>query len=96
MAKRCFIGFDCGQMGCKVALYNIDGPALRSLSRKMNFSYPNPGWVEMSATRYFENIVNGITECLQKSGVPGEDVKGISSSGIRSTELCLWTTISIP
>lgn len=80
--KPCFIGFDCGTMGTKVALYDIDGTCLAEAFSENAFSYPHPGWVEMSASAYFENIANGITECLQKSGVPGSAVKGISSSGI--------------
>ena len=82
MTKPCFIGFDCGTMGCKVALYDLDGMCLAESFSENEFSYPNHGWVEMNAIRFFENIVNGISECLHKSGVPGEAVKGISSSGI--------------
>ena len=70
MTKPCFIGFDCGTMGTKVALYDVDGICLAEAFAENEFSYPHPGWVEMNAMKYFENIVNGITECLQKSGVP--------------------------
>lgn len=80
--KPCFIGFDCGTMGCKVALYDIDGLCLAEAFAENEFSYPNPGWVEMNAMTYFENVVNGIAECIQKSGVPEEAIKGISSSGV--------------
>ncbi len=80
--KPCFIGFDCGTMGTKVALYDVDGMCLAEAFSENQFSYPHPGWVEMDAMAFFENIVTGITECLEKSGVPGSAVKGISSSGI--------------
>lgn len=80
--KPCFVGFDCGTMGTKVALYDLDGLCMAEAYAENEFSYPQPGWVEMDPERYFENIVNGITECIQKSGVPSSAIKGISSSGI--------------
>lgn len=80
--KACFIGFDCGTMGTKVALYDIDGNCLAEAFAENSFSYPNPGWMEMDAMVFFENVVKGIAECIEKSGVPAEAIKGISASGI--------------
>lgn len=63
--KACFIGFDCGTMGTKVALYDVDGNCLAEAFAENSFSYPNPGWVEMDAMVFFENVVNGIAECIE-------------------------------
>ena len=54
--KSCFIGFDCGTMGTKVALYDIDGQCLAESYRETEMLFPNPGWVEMDANAYIQNI----------------------------------------
>ncbi len=77
-----FIGFDCGTMGTKVALYDLEGHCLAEAFAENEFFYPHPNWVEMDAGKFYENVVNGMQECLAKSGVSGDDVKGISASGI--------------
>lgn len=69
-------------MGTKVALYDIDGQCLAESYRETEMLFPNPGWVEMDANAYIQNITFGIKDVLVKSGIPGEAVKGISSSGI--------------
>jgi xylulokinase len=78
----CFIGFDCGTMGTKVALYTIDGECLATFYKEIETFKPNVGWVEMNAIDFFNNVVEGIRAVLADSGVPGSDVKAISASGI--------------
>lgn len=80
--KPCFIGFDCGTMGTKTALYTVEGECLAESFRETEFTYPHPGWVQLDANRYVESIVLGIQDVLEKSGISSEDVKGISASGI--------------
>jgi len=80
--KPCFIGFDCGTMGTKTVIYDVDGQCLAEAFRETQFEYPHPGWVQMDPNRYLESIIMGIQEVLLKSGVPGKAVKGISASGI--------------
>lgn len=77
-----YIGFDCGTMGTKVALYNADGQCMAESYRETETHTPHLGWVEMDANRYYESIKMGIIDCLQKSKVDGKDVRGISASGI--------------
>ncbi|MDR1212626.1 MAG: hypothetical protein LBK54_00755 [Propionibacteriaceae bacterium] len=78
----CFIGFDCGTMGTKVALYDIDGQCLAVWFDEVQTSVPKPGFVEMDANQYFTNIITGIRDVIAKSGVPGSSVKAISASGV--------------
>ncbi|MFZ5975824.1 MAG: xylulokinase [Bacillota bacterium] len=80
--KTCFIGFDNGTMGTKVGLYDLDGNCLAVAFNEVHCTYPNPGWVEMDANEHFENVVKGIAEVIQKTGIDPANIKGISGSGI--------------
>jgi xylulokinase len=69
-------------MGTKVGLYDLDGNCLAVAFNEVHCTYPNPGWVEMDANEHFENVVKGITEVIQKTGMDPDNIKGISGSGI--------------
>ena len=79
---KAFVGFDCGTMGTKVGLYNIDGQCLAEFYKEIPITYPAPGHVEMNAMDFYDNVVEGIAAVIAKSGVSADDIKGISSCGI--------------
>lgn len=77
-----YIAFDCGTMGTKTALYSIDSTRVAEAYRENRISYPRPGWAEMDANGFVENVREGVRECLAKSGINPAEVRGISASGI--------------
>ena len=82
MTKRYYIGYDCGTMGTKVAIYTIDGQLVADAYREHEILYPKPGWAEMEAEQFYRVVADGIKECVTKGKVDPDEVGGISCSGI--------------
>jgi xylulokinase len=77
-----YIGYDCGTMGTKVAVYADDSTLMAEAYRPHEIKYPNPGWAEMEPEQFYRVVTDGIRECMKKSGIGPKDVKAISASGI--------------
>ncbi len=82
MTKRYYIGYDCGTMGTKVAIYTIDGELVADAYREHVIFYPKPGWAEMEAEQFYRVVADGIKECLKNGNVDSNEIGGISCSGI--------------
>lgn len=82
MSTRYYIGYDCGTMGTKVAIYTEEGELVSEAYREHKILYPKPGWAEMEAEQFYRVVTDGIKECLGKGKVDPHGVKGISCSGI--------------
>lgn len=80
--SKYYIGFDCGTMGTKTAIYREDSTRMAEAYRENRISYPQPGWAEMDALGFVRNVREGVRECLAKSGVNPGEIRGISASGI--------------
>jgi xylulokinase len=77
-----YIGYDCGTMGTKVAIYADDSRLLSEAYRPHEIKYPKPGWAEMEPDQFYRVVAEGIRECLKKSRIDPKDVRAISCSGI--------------
>lgn len=77
-----YIGYDCGTMGTKVAIYAEDSTLIAEAYRPHEIKYPRPGWAEMEPNQFYRVVTEGIRECMQKSRINPGDVRGISCSGI--------------
>jgi len=77
-----YIGYDCGTMGTKAAIYSLDGDLIAEAYREHEIKYPRPGWAEMEPEQFYNVATDGIKECVEKSGLNPGDIKGISDSGI--------------
>jgi xylulokinase len=82
MTKRYYIGYDCGTMGTKVAVYTIDGELVADAYREHVILYPKPGWAEMEAEQFYRVVADGIKECIKTGNVDPNEIGGISCSGI--------------
>lgn len=82
MNTHYYIGYDCGTMGTKVAIYTGEGELISEAYREHVILYPKPGWAEMEAEQFYKVVSDGIRECLRKGKVEPGAVKGISCSGI--------------
>ena len=82
MSQRYFIGFDCGTMGTKVAIFTSSGQLVSEAYREHKILYPKPGWAEMEAEQFYRVVTDGIKECLKTGKVEPDGIAGISCSGI--------------
>jgi xylulokinase len=77
-----YIGYDCGTMGTKVAVYADDSTLVADAYRPHEIKYPKPGWAEMEPGQFYRVVTDGIRECMKKSGIGPRDVRAISASGV--------------
>lgn len=77
-----YIGYDCGTMGTKVAIYSLEGELISEAYKEHVIKYPKPGWAEMEPEQFYVCTIEGIKECIDKSGIDPKDIRGISDSGI--------------
>jgi len=79
---RYYIGFDCGTMGTKVAIFSEDATMVADAYRPHVIDYPRPGWATMDPDQYLRVVTEGLRECMQKSRIDPNDIRAISCSGI--------------
>ena len=77
-----YVVFDCGTMGTKTAIYSLDATRVAEAYRENKISYPKPGWAEMDANGFVENVREGVRECISKSGVNPAEIRADTASGI--------------
>ena len=85
---RYYIGFDCGTMGTKTALYREDSVRMAEAYRENIISYPHPGRAEMDARGFVRNVEEGVRECLHKSGV-----NPMKTGSLSLPSSPTWTTV---
>jgi len=79
---RYYIGYDCGTMGTKVAIYADDSTLVAEAYRPHEIKYPRPGWAEMDPEQFYRVVTECIRECMNTSKIDPGGVRGISCSGI--------------
>jgi len=79
---RYYLAYDCGTMGTKVAIFSEEGVMVADAYRPHTIEYPKPGWAEMPPEQFYRLTAEGIRECMKKSRLKPNDIKGISCSGV--------------
>jgi xylulokinase len=69
-------------MGTKVAIFAEDSTMVADAYRPHRIEYPQPGWAIMDPGQFYTVVIEGLRECLQKSGVDPKEIRGISCSGV--------------
>ncbi|MCL6087270.1 MAG: FGGY family carbohydrate kinase [Actinobacteria bacterium] len=80
MNKTLILGLDVGTTNCKITIFNIDNKTHFDVIREYKLYTPEPGWIEIDAEEMWKNILEGMKECIYKSGYNPKDVKAISYS----------------
>lgn len=75
--EKLYMGFDAGTQSVKVAVYDENFQCLTSHSLPTHLTYPNPGWVEMSADEFFNITVRSMKACVDSLKEMGRDPKAI-------------------
>jgi xylulokinase len=76
-----FIGIDSSTTATKALLLDDEGNVVAVASGEYPFDTPRPLWSEQSPRLWWDATVMSIRALLKKSGVKGDDVKGIGLTG---------------
>lgn len=75
------IGVDLGTSSVKVLLVDQNGQVVSSVSKSYPLMQPHPGYSEQDPEQWVEKTVEALKELTEKSGVPREEIEGLSFSG---------------
>ncbi len=75
------IGIDVGTSGTKTLLIDEAGHAVAAATVEYPLYTPRPNWAEQDPEDWWNATVQTVRAVLDKSGVPGSEVKGIGLSG---------------
>lgn len=76
-----YLGIDLGTSSVKIILMNEKGNVLGSVSKDYPLYYPRETWAEQNPEDWWQATKEGIKEIIAKTGIKGEDVRGIGLSG---------------
>lgn len=75
------IGIDLGTSATKTVLFDEECRVIASASREYPLSQPQNGWAEQNPEDWRDAVLDTLSQVLARSGVRGEDIKGIGLSG---------------
>ena len=87
MTERLVLAIDQGTTNTKALLVAPDGSVRLSRSRTMSLDYPQPGWVEQSASDIWETVAGLIAEVVAAAGAA--DIAAVAISNQRET-IVVW------
>lgn len=87
MTERLVLAIDQGTTNTKALLVAPDGSVRLSRSRTMSLDYPQPGWVEQSASDIWETVAGLIAEVAAAAGAA--EIAAVAISNQRET-IVVW------
>jgi xylulokinase len=76
-----YLGLDLGTGSLKTVLFDIFGKEIAQSTMEYPLYQPHNGWSEQEPEDWYQAAVKTVSDCLIKSGVPKEEVKGLGISG---------------
>ena len=89
MANQYLITIDVGTSSTKTALWTEKGEAVVEVSASYSLDRPQPLWVEIEPTLWWQAICETTQQVLAKSGVDPKDIVGVGVDAIG------WTLIPV-
>ncbi len=83
------LALDQGTTSCRAFLFDEKASVAVSARKEFTQHYPQPGWVEHSATEIFETQLQVASETLRQAGVRAGDIAGLGITNQRET-LVVW------
>lgn len=83
------LGIDIGTTATKVSLADLDGTVLAERAAPCQVDSPGPGWAEVEAAQWWDNVQTLVPQVLEAAGVEPADVRAVGVSGMVPAVLCL-------
>jgi len=84
-----FLGIDIGTTATKVSVADLDGTVLAERAASCRVDSPGPGWAEVDASQWWDNVTALVPQVLQAAGNEPADVRAVGVSGMVPAVLCL-------
>ena len=80
MSDNLVIGLDIGTTTSKITIFDIETKENISIFKEHKLNTSKPGWLEIDPEEIWDNILEGIKECVYNSDFKPKQVKAISYS----------------
>ena len=75
--------------GARGSASSTRGDAGRLHEREFTLKHPRPGWAEQDPDEWWSRLVEAVKGAMEESGVPAEEIAGISMDATSSTVLAI-------
>lgn len=75
------LGIDIGTSACKIAVFNLEGKVLATITEEYPVYYPMPGWAEQNAEDWWSSVCKGIRKIVEEKEIAPQDISGIGIDG---------------
>ncbi|MCM8786147.1 MAG: xylulokinase [Candidatus Omnitrophica bacterium] len=75
------MGIDVGTTGVKIVIIDRDGKVIGTNTVEYPLITPKPGWAEQNPNDWWDATIKCIKKILKKTGIKGEEIKGIGLTG---------------
>src|ERR671921_737444 len=83
------LGIDFGTGGARVGIFDPEGTPLVFSEQEFTLKHPRPGWAEQDPEEWWSSLVKAVRAAMEESGVPAEEIAGISVDATSSTVLAV-------
>jgi FGGY-family pentulose kinase len=83
------LGIDFGTGGARVGIFDPEGTPIVFTEKEFTLKHPRPGWAEQDPDEWWSALVEAVRAAMKESGVPAEEIAGISWDAMSSTVLAV-------
>lgn len=83
------LGIDIGTTATKVSVAALDGRVLAEASAECVVDSSHPGWAEVDASQWWDNVVALVPRVLAQAAVEPDRIRAVGVSGMVPAVLCL-------
>lgn len=83
------MGMDFGTGGVRVGVFDPEGTPVVFTGEEWTLKHPRPGWAEQDPNEWWSSLVTATNKAMEESGVPPEEIAGISVDAMSSTVLAM-------
>ncbi|NMC79910.1 MAG: FGGY-family carbohydrate kinase [Chloroflexi bacterium] len=83
------MGIDVGTTATKIILIDLLGHVVASVEKPSTLLSPYMGWAEEDANQWWQNVCQGVPECIQQLGIDPAEIGAVGCSGMVPTIVLL-------
>ena len=83
------MGIDMGTTATKIILIDLDGRVVASVEKPSTLLSQHAGWAEEDANQWWQNVIDGVPECIQMAGIDAGQIAAVGTSGMVPTIVLL-------
>lgn len=83
------MGIDMGTTATKIILIDLAGNVVASVEKPSTLLSQYAGWAEEDANQWWQNVQEGVPECIRKAGIDAGQIAAVGTSGMVPTIVLL-------